>query len=442
MLDHFIPYDEDSYRLLVRKSNKLINSRNTFTTLQNRILLLMLVAVKENQEEDFDWIEIPIQKVIDAKGKKTPKGAQYQQVKASAIEMSSSALYIRQENGKWKTMPLMKADGDDKSGTIRVKFVDDPDTKDVVYNIFLKGGSGYTSYLLDIGLSFKKKYTLRIYEKLKRACNQQHKDRITVELNIETLKFELYLEKKYPNNSDFKKWVMEPSVKEINKLSDLSVKYQPNKSRKPTTFIFFVERKAGFSEGIQDIPYEEMEPAAKPALKPAETQQAENDLLETMAQKHGKEYTDFCWHQVQLKTNVQNKVAYLKKALQEGYFKEEYQARKSQQDKKQESQVMQDFKIHIEAEFKAHYSELTASALSQITPFDEQQYIQQRRKSQNAMWRKYAREIEEGNASHLAKNNLAVWYIEEHGTGQQKQQLSIANFAKDKFGVDWEKLID
>jgi hypothetical protein len=409
--------------LTLRKSNRLVNSRNSLTATQQRILLLMLASSRGN--EKFDWLEIPIHKAIDITGQKMAQGGQYRQIRESVAALQQKPVYVPYESGEWKALQMIEVDSEKAKGAIRVRFTDSEDIREVVSNTFQKGGAGYTSYKLGIACKLRKKYSLRIYEKLKRTCNQQQRERTATSYSLKMLRYEFCLEDKYSNNGDFKRWVLDPAVEEINSVSDLTVSYQLDRKYNASVVRFSVAYKKSRADQPKQI-------GSKAVA-------VEGDALALLYLKYGQEYVDFCRNQVQKKSNVQNQTAYLKKALQDGYFSEEYQLRKARENKQQEETSRRNTKLQFEELYKASYNEQINSVLKQLTEDHRQKYIADRLASEIPQWRKYAGEIQQGKPSRFAQVNLAVWYIEHFGSSRQKELLSIEDFARSS-GVDWKQL--
>ena len=83
-------------------------------------------------------------------------------------------------------------------------------------------------------------HAVRMYELL-----AQHKDIGTRTLNLAWLRDALQIEpSEYKLTADFKKWVIDASVDQINKHSDITVSYKPKKTgRAITDFVFKIKDK-------------------------------------------------------------------------------------------------------------------------------------------------------------------------------------------------------
>lgn len=107
----------------------------------------------------------------------------------------------------------------------------------------------YTKYhLVNIG-AFTSTHTIRLYE----LCSQ-YKKLGEREISLETLKDWLQISNKYDLYANFRKWVLEPSIKEINEKSDLLVDFEPLKrGRKITALHFTINPKSSAVDIGEDL---------------------------------------------------------------------------------------------------------------------------------------------------------------------------------------------
>lgn len=96
----------------------------------------------------------------------------------------------------------------------------------------------FTEYELYNIMALKSKYAIRLFELFKSYSYQHQK-----EFETENLK-ELLDATNYVNFNDFKKRVIEPSIKEINEFTELTIEYNTiNKGRKIIAVRFIINRK-------------------------------------------------------------------------------------------------------------------------------------------------------------------------------------------------------
>jgi len=110
---------------------------------------------------------------------------------------------------------------------------------------FLHQLSGnFTKYYLENITSFKSIYSVRFYEIAIMELKRSEQKKYTFTLNIEEIKNRLELTEKYNRFCDFRKYVLEPAKKEINKHSDLKFTYKVKKQgRSPHEIEFTVSKK-------------------------------------------------------------------------------------------------------------------------------------------------------------------------------------------------------
>lgn len=121
-------------------------------------------------------------------------------------------------------------------GTVTVKFHEDmmPFLLDLA-----KQDAFYTSYNLKYVLPMSCQYSPRLYELLK--SYQKNQTRWFFE--IDTLKHRLNCEN-YKDFHDFRRFVLDPAVEEINKFTDITIAYDLERvGRKVTRVIFFMDEK-------------------------------------------------------------------------------------------------------------------------------------------------------------------------------------------------------
>lgn len=94
----------------------------------------------------------------------------------------------------------------------------------------------YTHYQMKYILPMKSQYAIRLYELLK----SYQRNNYQWFFNIEQLKKQLNGEK-YTRFPDFRRWAIEPAVKEINKFTDINIAWEPIKEgRKVIRIIFYM----------------------------------------------------------------------------------------------------------------------------------------------------------------------------------------------------------
>lgn len=104
-----------------------------------------------------------------------------------------------------------------------------PGLKEFVSNL----KSNYTSFLAGFALSFRCKYSFRLYTYLRSLLNK-------MKVNISVKDFANHIASNtYVKNNHLIKYVIEPSLKEINQYSDIKVEYNVQKNNKGGIFYTF-----------------------------------------------------------------------------------------------------------------------------------------------------------------------------------------------------------
>lgn len=226
---------------LVVKSNRLIEASYRLTLNEQRIILYAICRSREEQKGLFP--DAPVVITADAFAKQFPsidRGHVYHQLKEAmdALYERSVTLHETDEDTGLpqvsKTRWISKASYIDGAGRIKIVF-----TSDVIKYI-TRLEKEFTSYQLEKVGNMTSFYAVRIYELL-----TQHREIGSRTLNLKELRETLQIgPDEYKLTADFKKWVIEVAVDQINKHSDLTVKYEPKKTgRAITDFAFKIRVK-------------------------------------------------------------------------------------------------------------------------------------------------------------------------------------------------------
>ena len=122
-----------------------------------------------------------------------------------------------------------------RSGIVKIRI--DEDLAPYLFNLKEK----FTQYQLYNILAMKSAFSVRIYELIKSYAYQKNKI-----FEINELKHLLMVDnvKSYERYPDFRRFVLEPAQKEINKLTDLNISYEPiTKGRKVVKIKFVIQYK-------------------------------------------------------------------------------------------------------------------------------------------------------------------------------------------------------
>ena len=219
---------------LVVKSNHLIEASYQLTLNEQRVILMAITKIHRQKPlcsddvfaihaEDFSsYFDIDL------------KNAYCELIKV-AERLYERTLIINQPDPdfptltKTKTRWISSIDYIPETGTLRLMFAQ----KIIPYLSMLK--EQFTKYPLVSISSMSSIYAVRLYELLKQwDCIGRR------EVMLDWLKQQLEIENEYERMFDFKKYVIEPAITQINTHSDLTVSYTQRKTGRVVTHFTFV----------------------------------------------------------------------------------------------------------------------------------------------------------------------------------------------------------
>ncbi|AIY85356.1 initiator Replication family protein (plasmid) [Clostridium baratii str. Sullivan] len=239
-----------NYSNAIYKSNRLIESCYNLTTAQNRILYLAMTKLERiildrnlniKKVEDminhstFDLIEID---VATYKNKFNIKSNNvYKELEKIATELYDSEIIYVNENldvSRKRWVITCRYNNDKKS--IALQFHPDLIADLLVFK------SEYTKMIFDdFANKIKRKHSFRTYELCKQYLKYGYRD-----FYVDDYRFKLDLrDGEYKTFADFKRSVIDSSIKDINNHTDLNLEYVPleKKNRKVTKFRYIIRKK-------------------------------------------------------------------------------------------------------------------------------------------------------------------------------------------------------
>lgn len=162
-------------------------------------------------------------------------GKNYSDVKATLQKLSDRSFWLKQ--GDWETLCrwLSKVSTNKRSGIAKIRI--DEDLANYLFNL----GQQFTQYQLWNVLAMKSAFSVRMYELIKSYAYREH-----VSFGLDELKHILMVDdvKSYERFPDFRRFVLEISIREINELTDLTVSYETvTKGRKVVRLDFKITSK-------------------------------------------------------------------------------------------------------------------------------------------------------------------------------------------------------
>ena len=199
--------------LIVTQSNKLIEARYSLPLAEQRLILMMLSKIQPN-DDDFQEYRIRVNEFAEFMG--INKNHVYAECRKTTKKMLSRVLEIQEPGRLLQINWVSSADYIDGDGYIKLCF--DPKLKP--YLLQLK--SNFTSCKLEMLLSFKSQYTMRIYTLLKQYEKLKEREVYLDELrDVLGLRKDLHIEYR-----DFKRHILQTTQKELTEKADLYFDFQ------------------------------------------------------------------------------------------------------------------------------------------------------------------------------------------------------------------------
>lgn len=218
---------------LVYKSNALIEASYRLSVYEQRIILGCIAQVRRDEPlTDQRLYTVSAQQIADMTG--TQLGTAYQNLKAAAERLFRREVTLHEApNGqggakvrltRWVQEVVYQKD----QGTIALRF------SQPMVPYLSQLTEQFTRYALTDVARMDSAHAIRLYELL---C--QWRDSGEREVSIEWLREAFQLEGKYPAIKDFKRWVIQPAVEQINEHSPMWVKWSQRKTGRRVSHLVF-----------------------------------------------------------------------------------------------------------------------------------------------------------------------------------------------------------
>jgi plasmid replication initiation protein len=215
---------------IITQSNRLITSSYSMSLSEKRVILFVLSQISP-KDKDFKRYHIPIKEFSETFNLHLTNT--YREVRKACLRLQDRKV-------------VFQKDGKTISSVIVPEVITDENTHEVVISLspslkpyLLELKKFFTSYPINNVLDMKSAYSIRMYELMK-SVKYRNKP---YEITIEKLKFILNIENMYPLYSHLKQRIIEPTLREINELTDINVEYgQKKKSRKVVSLIFHIKK--------------------------------------------------------------------------------------------------------------------------------------------------------------------------------------------------------
>lgn len=220
---------------LTIKANNLIRSRYKLSALEQKALNFMISQIKPQDdltsEKEFNIKDFCLVCGIDAEG-----GANYKYIKNTLKNIADKSVYVPTEEGETLIRWLSTVDINKNSGIVSYKFFER--VIPFIHHLQEK----FTQFELINTLAMKSQYSIRLYELLK-----SYESLFIYTVELEEFKNILSVDK-YKRYPDFRRFVLDTAIKEINEYTDIKVTYKPIKKGRKISILEFTIKKKDIKE--------------------------------------------------------------------------------------------------------------------------------------------------------------------------------------------------
>ncbi len=214
----------------VRKANELIQKSHFSLSTQQQKIILYLISQISPYDKEFKEYVFNIKDFCEICGLDDKSGGNYTDLKEQIKKIADKSSWIEFNDDeetlvRWIEKPKIKKN----SGIIKLRL--DEDLKPYLLQL----RANYTQYDIIYTLSFKSKYSIRLYELIKSIHYDEASD---YEKTYRLKEFKALLgADKYTKFSHFKDRVLETAVNEINLFSDKFIIYKTKRQGRSIEFI-------------------------------------------------------------------------------------------------------------------------------------------------------------------------------------------------------------
>lgn len=227
-----------------RRENEKTTKRPETLTATERKFILYLISRITPETMKFERERIDIKRFYEIIGADANDGDQYTKLKRTVSEMFTMDIKIFDKDyPRGKTLHFLSWIADEPApGTVELKLNDD------LIPYLLELASNYTQYSFRNVLCMNSKHAIILYQLLKSYAY----NRPGIIFSIDALKANLEATS-YKQFSDFKKRVIIPAIRDINKYSDLEVSEEYIKSGRAVTHVKFNIKSLEHPKTLDDI---------------------------------------------------------------------------------------------------------------------------------------------------------------------------------------------
>ena len=203
----------------VRKANELIQKSRFSLSLQQQKIILYLISKIHPTDTEFHEYKFEIKAFCEACGIDSDGGTVYSEIKEAIKNIADKSLWVKMPDGRETLLRwIEKASLETGTGILTIRL--DNDMKPYLLQL----NKNYTTCDLIYTLTFKSKYSVRLYELIK-SIHYDESQPYSKTYSVDELKKLLGAET-HKTYSHFKQKALDPAVAEINGISDKTISYE------------------------------------------------------------------------------------------------------------------------------------------------------------------------------------------------------------------------
>lgn len=219
---------------MIWKSNALVEASYRLTIAEQRIMLACISQVKRNKPVTDDILySVTASDFSSLSGSDT--NTSYEELEKAALRLKRREVWIKEKpngGGEYEqtlvTSWVQSIRYIKHEGRVELRFAKD------MLPYLSEFARQFTTYALRDVAKMTSAHAIRLYEML-----MQWKSQGQCIISVQDLKSSMMLEDKYSLMADFRRWVIEPAVKQINEYTPVKVTWETKKTGRRITHIQF-----------------------------------------------------------------------------------------------------------------------------------------------------------------------------------------------------------
>jgi plasmid replication initiation protein len=199
----------------VAVSNEMIMARLDWSIMMHRILMVLISQIDSKSDERFRTQRVPVKRIRDM-AQVTQKSIHEEAAEAASKLVREPIEFWSADKKDYEGYPIFaKCKYESRQGVIEAKFNED------ARQFLLQLREHFTQYRLEQAIPLSTPYAIRTYEISKMI--ERPGERRSRQIPIERFRSMFKLEDKYKRHCDMRRRVVNPSVKEVNKKTDVDI---------------------------------------------------------------------------------------------------------------------------------------------------------------------------------------------------------------------------